>query len=171
MMADSRKRTHSTIHMLPPSDTDVQSPPRTLGATLTKLGPGMIIAGSIVGSGELIATTKVGAEAGFVLLWLIVLGCVIKVFAQVELGRYAITWSRTPLSALDEVPGPRLRVNWLIWYWAGMTILIVSQQGGIVGGVGQALAIARDQWRAVKEAGHEATYWQQDERGRWQRKA
>ena len=28
----------------------------------------------------------------------------------------------------------------------------------------QALAVARDQWRAVKEGGHEATYWQQDER-------
>jgi manganese transport protein len=125
------------------ADRDEQDPPRTLAATLGRLGPGMIIAGSIVGSGELIATTKVGAEAGFVLLWLIVLGCVIKVFAQVELGRYAITWSRTPLRALNEVPGPRLRVNWLIWYWAGMTLLIISQQGGIVGGVGQALAIAR----------------------------
>lgn len=120
----------------------IESPPRTFGSTLLKLGPGMIIAGSIVGSGELIATTKVGAEAGFTLLWLIILGCVIKVFAQVELGRYAITWGRTPLSALDEVPGPRLRVNWLVWYWAAMTVLIVSQQGGIVGGVGQALAIA-----------------------------
>src|SRR5919107_1096401 len=27
----------------------------------------------------------------------------------------------------------------------------------------EALAIARDQWRKVKEEGHEATYWQQDE--------
>jgi len=35
----------------------------------------------------------------------------------------------------------------------------------------QALALARDQWRAVKAAPHEATYWQQDEQGRWQRKA
>jgi len=35
----------------------------------------------------------------------------------------------------------------------------------------QALALAREQWRAVKEAGHEATYWQQDDRGRWERKA
>jgi len=35
----------------------------------------------------------------------------------------------------------------------------------------QALAHARDQWRTVKEGGHDATYWQQDERGRWQRKA
>jgi DNA polymerase-3 subunit chi len=34
-----------------------------------------------------------------------------------------------------------------------------------------ALALARDQWRAVKEARHEATYWQQDDQGRWQRKA
>jgi len=35
----------------------------------------------------------------------------------------------------------------------------------------RALAFARDQWRAVKEGSHDATYWQQDERGRWQRKA
>ncbi len=35
----------------------------------------------------------------------------------------------------------------------------------------QALALARDQWRRVKEGGHDATYWQQDEGGRWQRKA
>lgn len=34
-----------------------------------------------------------------------------------------------------------------------------------------ALALAREQWRAVKEAGHEATYWQQSENGRWERKA
>lgn len=35
----------------------------------------------------------------------------------------------------------------------------------------QALAFAREQWRAVKAGNHDATYWQQDERGRWQRKA
>jgi len=121
----------------------IREPPRTLGATLLRLGPGMIIAGSIVGSGELIATTKAGAEAGFWLLWLIIVGCVIKVFTQVEFGRYTITWSQTPLKALDSVPGPRLKVNWLLWYWAIMTVLVISQQGGIVGGVGQTLAISQ----------------------------
>ena len=121
----------------------LRAPPRTFGATLRRLGPGMIIAGSIVGSGELIATTKVGAEAGFWLLWLIVAGCLIKVFAQVEFGRHAITWSETPLKALNDVPGPRLKVNWLVWYWALMTVLVVTQQGGILGGVGQALAMSR----------------------------
>lgn len=120
----------------------IRQPPRTFGRILLSLGPGLIIAGSIVGSGELIATTKVGAEAGFWLLWLIIIGCVIKVFAQVEFGRHTITHGETPLEALDSVPGPRRKVNWLIWYWSLMTLLIVTQQGGIVGGVGQALSIS-----------------------------
>ncbi|MCG6121397.1 MAG: DNA polymerase III subunit chi [Microvirga sp.] len=34
-----------------------------------------------------------------------------------------------------------------------------------------ALTGAREQWRAVKAAGHEATYWRQDERGRWNKMA
>lgn len=118
-----------------------QPPPRTLFGTLRRLGPGLILAGAIVGSGELIATTRVGAEAGFWLLWLIILGCVLKVFTQVEFGRYAITWSRTTLDALDTLPGPRYRVNWVLWYWFAIVLLIISQNGGIVGGVGQALAI------------------------------
>ena len=121
----------------------VREPPRTLGATLLRLGPGMIIAGSIVGSGELIATTKAGAEAGFCLLWLIIIGCVIKVSTQIEFGRYTITWGQTPLKALDSMPGPRLKVNWLLWYWVIVILLVISQQGGIVGGVGQTLAISR----------------------------
>ncbi len=33
-----------------------------------------------------------------------------------------------------------------------------------------ALAAARAQWRALSEAGHELTYWQQDDEGRWRKK-
>jgi DNA polymerase-3 subunit chi len=35
----------------------------------------------------------------------------------------------------------------------------------------EALAVARMRWREVKAAGYQATYWQADENGRWQRKA
>jgi len=66
------------------------------------------------------------------LLWLILLGCLIKVFTQVEFGRHTIIHSQTPLAALNSVPGPRWKVNWIIWYWAIMTLLVVTQQGGIV---------------------------------------
>ena len=34
-----------------------------------------------------------------------------------------------------------------------------------------AVADARRQWAALKGAGHEISYWQQDDRGRWQNKA
>jgi len=122
--------------------SNIQEPPKTIGRTLMSLGPGMIIAGSIVGSGELIAATKVGAESGFWLLWLIIIGCVIKVFTQVEFGRHTVTHGETPLYALNSIPGPRFKVNWLMWYWVVMSLLVIAQQGGIVGGVGQALSIA-----------------------------
>ena len=87
----------------------IRTPPRSIPGILRQLGPGLIIAGAIVGSGELIATTKTGAQAGFWLLWLIIVGCVIKVFVQVEFGRYAISSGEGTMSAMDAVPGPRLR--------------------------------------------------------------
>ena len=123
------------------SDT-VQEPPTDFIGILKKLGPGLIIAGSIVGSGELIATTKTGAQAGISLLWLIIIGCLIKVFVQIELGRFTLTHGETTLAALDQVPGPRLKVNWIIWFWFLMMLVSLGQLGGIVGGVGQALAIS-----------------------------
>ncbi|MDW8038941.1 MAG: hypothetical protein RMI90_13010, partial [Thermoguttaceae bacterium] len=57
----------------------IEVPPTEVWKILGRLGPGLIIAGAIVGSGELILTPKTGAQAGFSLLWLIILGCVIKV--------------------------------------------------------------------------------------------
>lgn len=126
------------------TNTGTVDPPTHPMRIIRCIGPGLIVAGSIVGSGELIATTKTGAEAGFSLLWLIIIGCVVKVFTQIELGRYAIISGKPTLQALDEVPGPRFRGrgNWLVWYWLVMWLASISQLGGIVGGVGQALAIS-----------------------------
>ncbi len=117
-------------------------PPKDFWGIVKQLGPGLIIAGNIVGSGELVATTKTGAESGIVLLWLVIVGCVIKVFAQIELGRYTLSSGQTTLKALDTVPGPRLVCNWIIWFWLLMMLAGIFQLGGIVGGVGQAAAIA-----------------------------
>lgn len=120
----------------------VLAPPTTLWGTLRKLGPGLIVAASIVGSGELIATTKTGAQAGTSLLWLVLLGCVVKVFAQVELGRYSITHGQTTLDALNRLPGRIGRVNYILWFFVVMLSASTFQAGGIVGGVGQSMAIA-----------------------------
>ena len=122
----------------------IERPPVSFGGILQRLGPGLIVAASIVGSGELIATTKTGAEAGFWLLWLILTGCVIKVFVQVEFGRFSIVSGQTTMDGLAQVPGPAIpgRGNWIVWYWFLMFLASMGQLGGIVGGVGQALAIS-----------------------------
>ena len=93
--------------MAEPTTSSIESPPQTIPGIVRRLGPGLIIAGSIVGSGELIATTKTGAQAGFWLLWLIIIGCLIKVFAQVEFGRYTISSGKATMAALDELPVSR----------------------------------------------------------------
>ncbi len=120
----------------------VEEPPRSLGKALRKIGPGLILAGSIVGTGELIATTNLGATQGYVLLWLILFSCVIKVFVQVELGRYAITHGKTTLAALDSLPGPRLGTSWLSWLWLFMMLATQAQIAAMEGLIGQAVDMA-----------------------------
>ena len=99
-----------------------REPPATLWLALRQIGPGIILAGSIIGSGELLLTTSLGAEYGFMFLWLILFSCVIKVFVQIELGRHAISSGKPTLGALNELPGPRLGVNWLVWWWLIMVL-------------------------------------------------
>lgn len=112
----------------------VANPPRGWMATASHLGPGLIISAAIVGSGELIVTPKVGAASGFSLLWFVLLACIVKVFVQVELARVAIVERVTTLEALDSVPGPRLRVSWLVWFWLFMYLGLVFQVAGLIGG-------------------------------------
>lgn len=117
----------------------IEQPPTSFVAIFRRIGPGLILASSIVGSGELIATTVLGAENGYTLLWLIILSCLIKIVVQNELGRYAIGAGETTLEAFDRVPGPRWRVNWLVWCWFIMVMFTLMQIGGMLGGIGEVL--------------------------------
>src|SRR5215471_7562246 len=92
-------------YALPPEA--IEDPPSSIWTALRKIGPGIILAGTIVGSGELILTTGLGAKNGFIFLWLILFSCVIKVFVQIELGRYAISSGKPTLTAFNELPGWR----------------------------------------------------------------
>ena len=89
---------------------DVREPPTGLRATLRHLGPGLILVGSVVGSGEIILTTTLGATVGFAMLWWILFSCWSKSIVQAELGRYSISSGETALQAFNRVPG-RLTVG------------------------------------------------------------
>ncbi|MSU69424.1 MAG: divalent metal cation transporter [Opitutaceae bacterium] len=121
--------------------SELQPAPTSLGGLVRQLGPGLILTSIIVGSGELIVTPKLGAEVGFRLMWFIILGCLVKVFVQIELGRYAITRGRTTLEALNTLPGPRAAVSWVLWLWLAMFVCLLPQIAGMVGGVATALKL------------------------------
>ncbi len=127
-------------YALPPEA--ILEPPKSLWHALRKIGPGIILAGTIVGSGELILTTAIGARHGFTFLWLILFSCVIKVFIQVELGRYVISTGKPTLGALQQISSYRVIGNLLLIWWFLMMICTVFQLGGMTGGVGQSLNMA-----------------------------
>ncbi len=117
-------------------------PPTTLLGSIKHLGPGLILSASIVGSGELIATTVMGAQAGFVTLWVILVSCLVKVAIQLEFGRHTIATGETTMQALNKLPGPRIgQTHCSIWIWLVLMISKNLQVGGIVGGVALILQI------------------------------
>ncbi len=88
-------------------------------------------------------TTTLGAQAGFVALWVIILSCLVKVCVQLEFGKHAVHTGETTMHALNRLPGPRIgRINWTLWMWFVVQLVIFVQYGGIVEGVAQALNIA-----------------------------
>ena len=127
---------HDPYALLPHHIAD---PPSAFRGIIRLVGPGLILASSIVGSGELIATTVLGAENGYILLWLIIVSCLIKTVVQNELGRYAIGTGKTTLEAFNSVPGPRLKVSWLVWMWCGMVTATLFQVGAMLGGISEIL--------------------------------
>ncbi|MCC7007773.1 MAG: Nramp family divalent metal transporter [Acidobacteria bacterium] len=133
------------------SAAGTEEPPTSVGASLRRIGPGMVLAASIVGSGELVATTTLGAQVGFAALWMILLSCAIKPVVQAELGRFTIASGQTGLEGFNRMPGPRLAVTWVVWAWAIMVTLTLLQIGGMFGGVAQVLhtlvpALAVNTW-------------------------
>jgi manganese transport protein len=125
------------------SEAAVLEPPQTWRGRLRYLGPGIILSANIVGSGELIATTALGARAGFITLWVIIVSCVIKVALQLQFGRHAINSGETSMTSLNLLPGPKLgRAHWSIWAWLAILSLKLLQGGGVIGGVAIVLSLA-----------------------------
>ena len=115
---------------------EFKTPPGSFLKRIRYLGPGFILSAAIVGSGELIATTTLGAQAGFITFWVILVSCLVKVAVQVEFGKHTILTGRTSMQILNRLPGFKLgNTRWSVWAMLLFMILKFLQLGGIVGGV------------------------------------
>jgi Mn2+/Fe2+ NRAMP family transporter len=99
----------------------------------------LILSASIVGSGELIATTALGAKAGFAVLWILILGCLIKVAVQLEYGKHCICHGTSSFQAWNQLKGPRFwGIHWSIHLGLLSFAAMVIGMGAVMGGAAQA---------------------------------
>lgn len=132
-------RGHLDPYALDPRD--VLEPPTKLSEILRKIGPGIVLSASIVGSGELIATTTLGAKVGYTVMWLVILSCLVKAVVQSFLGRYTIALGETGLEAFNRIPGKLGRLNWVVWAWVVMVFFTLFQVSAMYIGVSQVMKI------------------------------
>jgi Mn2+/Fe2+ NRAMP family transporter len=81
------------------------------------VGPGLVVAATGVGAADLVATLVAGAKFGYTLLWVAVLGAVIKVVLVEGAGRYSLATGRTIFE------GWRSLGRWTTWYFAPYIVI------------------------------------------------
>ncbi len=81
------------------------------------VGPGLVVAATGIGAGDLVATLVAGSRFGYALLWAAVLGVIIKIFLVEGAGRYSLATGKTIFE------GWRTVGRWTTWYF-GPYILI-----------------------------------------------
>ncbi len=86
--------------------------PATRKASLRYVGPGMVVAATGVGAGDLVATLVAGSRFGYTLLWAAVIGCVVKIALAEAAGRWHLATGRTIFE------GWRTLGRWTTWYFA-----------------------------------------------------
>src|ERR687889_324318 len=115
-MSESTERTTEADPYTLTAD-GIKEPPVGWRASARYFGPGLILSASIVGSGELIATTALGAQAGFALLWMVIFSTLVKVAVQIELARWTIATGQPALTGYNRVPPRFGRIGWVNVLW------------------------------------------------------
>ncbi|MFE1441025.1 Nramp family divalent metal transporter [Streptomyces sp. NPDC058739] len=81
---------HST-----PSDVSREPNPAPRRAGWRHIGPGIVVAATGVGAGDLVATLIAGSSFGYTLLWAAVAGCLVKISLAEAAGRWHLSTGRT----------------------------------------------------------------------------
>ncbi|WP_297704673.1 hypothetical protein [uncultured Eudoraea sp.] len=118
------------------SSDKIKQPPATFKESFKFLGPTFILSFFSVSSGELIATTTLIAEAGFIIFWLIIFSCCVKVVARPEFVKHTIQTGEIAMLAFNKLPGTAYgKAMWTVWTVLVVIIVKPLQVAGIAGGM------------------------------------
>jgi Mn2+/Fe2+ NRAMP family transporter len=115
-------------------EEEIKEPPRGFLNILRNIGPGIVLSGAVIGSGELLVTTRIGAQFGYIFLWGVVLCCLVKYFVQIELGRFCISSNLTSVQAFNRFPIGKIgRTTILNLFFFAILVMITPGLAGIFG--------------------------------------
>ena len=88
-------------------------------------------------------TPLLGAAAGFILLWWLLLSMWSKPIIQAEIARYIVVTKKTFLEAFADMPGFKTTIqgkttSWLVWFMFIGVIPSIAGMGGLAGAVAEA---------------------------------
>ncbi|MCX4512946.1 Nramp family divalent metal transporter [Streptomyces sp. NBC_01619] len=86
-------------------------------ASWRHIGPGIVVAATGVGAGDLVATLIAGSKFGYTLLWAAVIGCLVKISLAEAAGRWHLATGRTLFD------GWRSLGSWTTVYFAGYVVV------------------------------------------------
>ena len=121
----------------------MQEAPKTFLERIKYIGPSVIVTGSVVGSGSIVMTPLLGAAAGFLLLWWLLLSMWSKPIIQAEISRYIVVTRKTFLEAFADMPGFKTTIqgkttSWLVWFMFIGVVPSIAGMGGLAGAVAEA---------------------------------
>jgi Mn2+/Fe2+ NRAMP family transporter len=137
----------------------MQTAPKTFLERIKFIGPSVIVTGSVVGSGSIVMTPLLGAAAGFLLLWWLLLSMWSKPIIQAEISRYIVVTKKTFLEAFADMPGFKTTIqgkttSWLVWFMFIGVIPSIAGMGGLAGAVAEAgntmfPLLSKEAWVAI----------------------
>ena len=94
---------------------DVASAPRK--SSWKYIGPGIVVAATGVGAGDLVATLIAGSNFGYTLLWAAVIGCVVKISLAEAAGRWHLSTGRTLFDGWSSLG------RWTTWFFVVYVVI------------------------------------------------
>ncbi len=102
-----------------PTDTPAppgpNPPPRK--SSWKYIGPGIVVAATGVGAGDLVATLIAGSNFGYTLLWAAVVGCLVKISLAEAAGRWHLSTGRTLFDGWASLG------RWTTWFFVVYVVI------------------------------------------------
>ena len=81
------------------------------------MGPGVVMAGIAIGSGELIMWPWITSVVGADLLWAAALGLFMQLWINIEVGRWAVVTGESPFTGMVRVLKP------IVYLWVALVVV------------------------------------------------